>query len=324
MRGFSLIELLVVTTIMAILAGIGFGIFSGVQKSARDVKRKADIDAITKAYEAKYDLAKGIYQPIYPSDFTSGEVPKEADGTDYIVNFTEGNKAFIVCSNRLEKDSAVYCKYSASGDISTLETPAPYVAPMPTTAPTAAPTAIPTSVPTVAPTSAPTAAPTPRPFKYAFVTNDTIAANFTGLSGADSICNNKASSAGLPGTYKAWLSDQSTSARSRLSQSSLPYKNVDSSLVANSWTDLTDGSLSGAFKNENGQNLTGTPPYFVWTNTDQVGNIASSLACNNWTGTLGYSGVVGDALPAAYNQRYWTNATTYPCDRLARLYCLEQ
>ncbi len=53
-RGFTLIELLVVIAIIAILSVIGFTVFTNVQKSARDAKRKADFDAIYKALEIYY------------------------------------------------------------------------------------------------------------------------------------------------------------------------------------------------------------------------------------------------------------------------------
>ncbi|MBI4038183.1 prepilin-type N-terminal cleavage/methylation domain-containing protein [Candidatus Daviesbacteria bacterium] len=60
-RGFTLIELLVVVSIIAILSVIGITVFSGVQKNARDAKRRGDIDAISKAMEVhygKFDVGK--------------------------------------------------------------------------------------------------------------------------------------------------------------------------------------------------------------------------------------------------------------------------
>ena len=50
-QGFTLIELMVVISIIAILSVIGLTIFSGVQKNARDAKRKADLKAIATALE---------------------------------------------------------------------------------------------------------------------------------------------------------------------------------------------------------------------------------------------------------------------------------
>ena len=52
-NGFTLVELMVVITIIGILSVIGIAIYSGLQKSARDTKRKQDIMAISKALEAR-------------------------------------------------------------------------------------------------------------------------------------------------------------------------------------------------------------------------------------------------------------------------------
>ena len=60
-RGFTLIELLVVISIIAILSAIGITVFSGVQKGARDAKRKADLNAIYTALEIYYYQNGGKY-----------------------------------------------------------------------------------------------------------------------------------------------------------------------------------------------------------------------------------------------------------------------
>jgi len=53
--GFTLIELLVVMVIMGILASIGLGSFQSSQVKARDVKRKSELNQITKALEVYYN-----------------------------------------------------------------------------------------------------------------------------------------------------------------------------------------------------------------------------------------------------------------------------
>lgn len=124
--GFTIIELLVVITILAILAVIGFSTFAGMQASARDAKRKADIDAIAKAYEKNYDSLSGVYEAIGDDDFTSKEKPTPPEGGTYNDTWVSGtaDKAFTVCA-ALEAHPAgasctstsptCYCQSSALG-----------------------------------------------------------------------------------------------------------------------------------------------------------------------------------------------------------------
>src|SRR3989344_1544731 len=49
--GFTLVELLIVITIIATLSGIGYAVFGNATRSARDAKRKADLEQIRTALE---------------------------------------------------------------------------------------------------------------------------------------------------------------------------------------------------------------------------------------------------------------------------------
>jgi len=81
--GFTLVELLVVITIIAILSVIGLAVFTGVQSNARNARRRADINSISKAWEVHYD---GTKSPVYPqlavTWFSNGAIPRDPkDGT---------------------------------------------------------------------------------------------------------------------------------------------------------------------------------------------------------------------------------------------------
>lgn len=53
-KGFTLVELMVVISIISILSVIGLTVFGGVQQSARNAKRKADLNSIAVALEINF------------------------------------------------------------------------------------------------------------------------------------------------------------------------------------------------------------------------------------------------------------------------------
>lgn len=78
-RAFSLIELLIALTILAILAGISLAVFRDVQVSARDARRKQDLHNIQTALEVYYQKNKR-----YPcTDLGTGDTAmwQKSDGT---------------------------------------------------------------------------------------------------------------------------------------------------------------------------------------------------------------------------------------------------
>lgn len=96
--GFTLIELLVSITIVAILAAIGVSVYSNAQASARDSRRKQDIDVIADAMELYFGHFKaneyaGLCQSGFQSDlitptyacdkkwFTNASLPTDPTNT---------------------------------------------------------------------------------------------------------------------------------------------------------------------------------------------------------------------------------------------------
>jgi hypothetical protein len=143
-----------------------------------------------------------------------------------------------------------------------------------------------------------------------------------GLSSADAACQFAANQAGLGGTWKAWLSDSTTSASQRLHHSTIPYKLLDGAQIADDWNDLTDGSLQNIINiDQTGQELGVLDNNAVWTGTFADGTGAGDY-CNDWTSSSSSDlGIVGIFTLSTDS---WSWEVPYPCDQIAHLYCFEQ
>lgn len=122
-RGFTLVELLIVITIIAVLSVIGITVYSGVQKNARDARRREDIDAISKALEVHFNTTASQYcagnAATYcaPQDtvgwFSSGSKPIDpSTGGQYTGLPVNGATTYHICAT-LEtavNGSTNYCK----------------------------------------------------------------------------------------------------------------------------------------------------------------------------------------------------------------------
>lgn len=174
--------------------------------------------------------------------------------------------------------------------------------------------------------------------KTIFLTSAGFDGNLGGLTGADQKCQTAASTAGLAGTYKAWLSDSITSAKDRLSHSAVPYVRTDGVVVANNWNDLTDGTLKEQVVcDENRQcQFVDIDKYWipVWTDSTVAGNRDCNCfdgldptpylttSCSNWTAnSTAYSGSVGNSADSNWG---WTSFDWSKCNLLRSLICLEQ
>ncbi len=159
-----------------------------------------------------------------------------------------------------------------------------------------------------------------------FVTSAGYSSNLGGLSGADDKCNTRASAGGLSGSYKAWLSDSSSSPSSRFTNkagSKRPYIMTNGTFIADSWADLTDSSLDAALDRtetivQASQN--------VWVNTYQGGSWSTSVneSCQDWTSISGsYDGRSGRSWQS--NSTWEAADTNMGCTGSTnnRLYCFE-
>jgi len=193
--------------------------------------------------------------------------------------------------------------------------------PDPDAAPSPHITAIATSTGTA--TATPTATPTPAG-KLVFVTSSGFFGNLGGTAGGDTDCNNAASAAGLPGTYKAWLSTAAAgdNPASSFTQSTIPYVLVDNTQVAANWTALVSGTLDHAIDED--EHGTMTTQSSVWTGTNANGTAPTYpqqvLDCFGWSDQtdLAYVGS-----PTATNST-WSIQEGIVCNNFEPLYCFQQ
>jgi hypothetical protein len=168
--------------------------------------------------------------------------------------------------------------------------------------------------------------------KCVFVTSSVHQGDFGGLAGGDAICNELAAGAGLPGTYKAWLSIEGAdnSAAKRLTPATVPYKLVTGETVANDFTDLVscEGNLpvvclqNPIDTTEGGVGVPSGAVGEVWTGTRPDGSSAvAGRTCLGWTAGGLNNGQRGE-LASVLNG--WTERFVGPCERDARLYCFQQ
>jgi len=179
---------------------------------------------------------------------------------------------------------------------------------------------LPASEPTPTATPTPTPTATPPPGKKVFVTSTTTSGGFGGTSGADTFCAGRASAAALSGTFKAWLSVTGDGPTTRFTQSAVPYRLVDGTIVANDWSDLTDGTLAHAINlDESGAAVASAE---VWTSTTIAGAPITSNNCSDYVNATGsVSGICGTTSATGGT---WTNSSTPACNSPLRLYCFEQ
>ena len=177
--------------------------------------------------------------------------------------------------------------------------------------------------------------------RYVFVTSGTFAPgkDFDGVSRADDLCTQIAGQAGIPGKYKAWMSDLNNSPSTRFTQSAKPYVLLDGTVIAADWASLTNPNNSLKHRidrNEHNQTLpiggtnascpqVGSP--MAWTCTDNDGTRSTKPNdCAEWTATTSASfGISGSS--GTGNSPGWSNdeaACTPTCDTKNAFYCFEQ
>lgn len=80
--GFTIVELLVILTVMGILIGLSVVALGNAQVESRDSERKIDVEAIALYLESFYSEGDSAIGPHYPSFITISEMIGEDGGID--------------------------------------------------------------------------------------------------------------------------------------------------------------------------------------------------------------------------------------------------
>ena len=156
-----------------------------------------------------------------------------------------------------------------------------------------------------------------------FLTSLTYKGNLGGLGGGDGKCQTLANAAGLAGTYKAWLSNNTNNPQSRFVKSATGYARVDGKDIAKTWADLVDGSILYPI-NVNEKNAA-VAQWDVWTGTSSNGT-SLEVDCAGWLTSAGFPNTGYEGRNNATNSN-WTNTgliNASLCSTSQRLYCFQQ
>lgn len=179
-----------------------------------------------------------------------------------------------------------------------------------------------------APPPPPDASPTTSVHR-AFITDNTFAADFGGLRGADALCQGEADAAALGGVWLAWLADDTGDPTTRFITTSA-YVRLDGVTIASGFAELVSGSI------ENPITMTPTgrvlPNDGTWTNVSigahEPGRVPGDdpTSCANWTSRDG--SLQGGRGFTSMTDREWTFSGFQTCDTNEvppnHLYCFEQ
>ena len=126
--GFTIVELLIVISVIGIIMGFVFAYLPGSQLSARDSERKSDTETIARYFEQKYTTEASAMYPTYPSTtslasaiteltdkgFDEAPIAPRQDSSSIIAASNTANQNAIVDSS-----TYIYQPFSPDGSLCT-------------------------------------------------------------------------------------------------------------------------------------------------------------------------------------------------------------
>jgi hypothetical protein len=162
--------------------------------------------------------------------------------------------------------------------------------------------------------------------RMAFVTSATWTPEAGGLTAADALCQGEATSASLPGTFKALLATSTNSSQSRfqpIAPGSLPWVRPDGVAIAPTAAELFTLTFLNTAINQPADGLSYYGYDGVWGGAWNLHTAGTSgSTCDNWTSTTGFEVLVGYAGFTYDSKVFATNYGT--CNGSYHLYCLQE
>lgn len=120
-KGFTLLELLVVISIIAILIGLSSVSYTTAQKKSRNSKRRGDMQAVSKAFEQYYALNSGYIAncTTMAASLPTGLPVDPKNSSPYVYSYScPDTISFCICANletELGNSDTASCTYTGSG-----------------------------------------------------------------------------------------------------------------------------------------------------------------------------------------------------------------
>jgi len=167
------------------------------------------------------------------------------------------------------------------------------------------------------------------PFRMVFLTSAIFTGNIGGLAVADLKCQTLADSAGLKGTFLAWLGDKDKWPDNRMTKATVPYLRTDYTLVAKNWDELIDGLLTAPIDRTEtgmaaplGMGPCGMGPA-VHSNIASNGTVYDLKGtCSDWKSEAGSTSAGQLGMNQGVGQ--WTFGCPISCGYKAPIYCVQQ
>jgi hypothetical protein len=165
--------------------------------------------------------------------------------------------------------------------------------------------------------SAPSPVPSPSSHKRVFTTSTTYSGALGGAHGADTECARQAVASGLPGSFRAWISDGTIGAYDGIADVG-PWYTTGDAVAFSSKIDLR-GAPRSELLDEYGDHAQSLG---AWSGSDASGN-ATGFDCNGWTnGTTEATGTSGSAI--ALDPTWGGGDAPRSCATQGPLVCFEQ